>query len=273
MKESLVKYLAGLLDADGSMSFGFKRDYNREDTFFISLRISLAASDKVDRQGFVESLPFETGMGVTSRYGKHKQYINWIISKRSHIEMIVPRLVKHMVVKGKHWNWMFTLWRKHLKGQKTFSSHNREMLTQAVKESRKTQAGPLKPKKHVTWAWLAGYLDGDGCYSYRSGKYKGYRDRVYKQWTIKVTAIAHITDIVVLDLLKKCFGGRIVPMNKSQNIMIWERSLGYQSRSFALNFLPKVAKHSRLKRHKIDRMIHHHRQRLSVPGAKAQAIV
>lgn len=273
MKESLIKYLAGLLDADGSMSYGFKRDYNREDTFFISLRLSLAASDVVDKNGFVENLPFETGMGCTSRYGKKKQYINWIVGKRSDLEMIVPRLVKHMVVKGKHWNWMFTLWREQLRGEKTFSSYNRKMLTQAVKESRKTQTGPLKPKNHVTWAWLAGYLDGDGCYSYRSGKYKSYRGREYKQWTIKVTAIAHITDIVVLEMLKKCFGGRIVPMNKSSNVMIWERSLGYQNRSFALNFLPKVAKHSRLKRYKIDQMIYHHRQRLSVPGTKVQAIV
>jgi intein/homing endonuclease len=273
MKESFIKYLAGLLDADGSLSFGFKRDYNRDDTFFISLQLKLTAADSVDRNGFVESLPFETGMGTTSRYGKHNQYVVWNISKRSSLEMIIPRLTKHMIVKGKHWYWMFSLWRDYLRGEKTFSSCNREMLTQAVKESRKTKAGPIKPKNHVTWAWLAGYLDGDGCYSYRSGKYKSYRDRTYKQWTIKVTAIAHITDICVLEMLKKCFGGRVVGMNKSSNVMIWERSLGYQNRSFALNFLPKVAKHSRLKRYKIDQMIHHHRQRLSVPGVTAQAIV
>jgi hypothetical protein len=55
--------------------------------------------------------------------------------------------------------------------------------------------------------------------------------------------------------------------NKDGSNKYWRRGLGQPNRSFALRFLPNLAKHSRLKRHKIDAIIHHHQQRLSVPGA------
>jgi hypothetical protein len=88
-----------------------------------------------------------------------------------------------------------------------------------------------------------------------------------------VSAVAHTNDICVFEFLQKSFGGLIQNQGQSENMFIWKRALGYQNRSFALRFLPNVAKHSRLKRRKIDQMIHHYRQRLSVPGTKVQATV
>jgi len=271
MNESLIKYLAGLLDADGSLSFSWKRDQNRVDCFFISLSLRLTASDNVDRHKFVESLPILTGMGTTSRYGKNNQFVAWNINKRSHLEMILPRLVKHMIIKAQHWNWLLESWREY-RGN-TFTEKEREAITQASKESRKLRVGPLRQKNYPSGAWIAGYLDGDGCYHYRSGKYKSYKGRSYQQWTIKVSAVSHITDKIGLEMLQHTFGGRIVGQGQSDNVLVWERSLGYQNRSFALKFLSKMARYSRLKRHKIGQMIHHHRQRLSVPGTKVQATV
>ncbi len=103
MEESLVEYLAGLLDADGSLSFSFKHDQNREGRYFIGLALRLTASDAVDQNGFVESLPEITGMGTTSRYGRKQQFVVWNVSKLSDLERLIPRLTKHMVVKAKHW--------------------------------------------------------------------------------------------------------------------------------------------------------------------------
>ena len=61
MKETLVKYLAGLMDADGSLSFTFKNyEKSSEDVFFLGLNMSLASSDAVDRAGFIERLSEET---------------------------------------------------------------------------------------------------------------------------------------------------------------------------------------------------------------------
>lgn len=83
---------------------------------------------------------------------------------------------------------------------------------------------------------------------------------------MNVSAVAHVNDIHVLQFLEKSFGGRIQPQGQSDNVMIWIRSVGYQNKDFALGFLPNLAKHSRMKRDKIDAIISHHRQRLSVPG-------
>ena len=266
MNETLVKYLAGLLDADGSLSLAFKHDQNREGRHFIGLVLSLASSDAVDKHGFVETLPKITGMGTTSRYGEKRQFISWKISKRAHLEMLLPRLIKHMCIKAKHWQWLLETWREARSENKTCSNTERIALMDASKESRKLRVGPLRPKNHPTWAWLAGYLDGDGWYNYRSGVYKKRGANPSRQWSINVGAAAHINDAEVLEFLQRSFGGKIRDHGQSDNVKVWVRSLGHQNRSFALRFLPKLAKHSRLKRHKIDAIIHHHRQRLSVPG-------
>jgi hypothetical protein len=272
MNESLVKYLAGLCDADGSLSFNLKRDPKRADRYFVGLLLHLCAADAVDRDRFVSSLPEQIGMGAVTRYGARKQFTNWTVAKRSELEMLLPRLIKHMVVKAQHWQWMLEYWRQH-RGQeyseRTVSHDQRAALTAACKESRKTRRGPLKPKNHPTWAWFAGYLDGDGCYTYR----KNRAHTGYWQWTINVSAVAHVNDIGVLEFLQKAFGGLIIAHGQSDDVKVWRRSLSYQNRSFALRFLPKLTKHSRMKKHKIDQMIHHHRQRLSVPGTKVQATV
>lgn len=263
MNESLIKYLAGLLDADGSLSFAFKADTNREGQFFVGLVLSLASSDAVDTNGFIDSLPEVTGMGGVFRYGAENQFKSWKVSKRADLEMLLPRLIKHMVIKARHWQWLLEQWREFRVGygDRNCDATKRTELSNLSKVSRNERVGPLKPKNHPTWAWLAGYLDGDGCYSYRS-----YTVNDYNQWSIYVSAVAHIYDISVLEFLQRSFGGSIVDQGQSDNVKVWRRSLGYQHRSFAESFLPNLSKHSRLKRQKIDAILSHHRQRLSVPG-------
>lgn len=261
LNESLVKYLAGLLDADGSLSFGFKEDSNRPGRFFVTLRLNLSSSDAVDKAGFVDSLPGVTDMGAVYRYGADKQFTQWYVSKRAHLEMLLPRLLKHMVLKACHWEWLLNEWRG-FRGT-SISAEERKRLGEDSKQSRKERLGPLKPKNHPTWAWVAGYLDGDGCYTYRRHLIK---DTGYWQWTMNVSAVAYVGDALVLEFLHRTFGGKLSP--KRETMVEWKRSLGYHNRSFALRFLPRVARHSRLKRHKIDAIIHHHQQRLSVSGPK-----
>lgn len=265
MKESLVKYLAGLLDADGSLSLSFKRDNNRPDRYFVGLMLSLSSSDKVDRKGFVLTLPAQTGMGAVSRYGDRSQYTQWRVTRRADLEMMLPRLIKHMVIKAKHWQFLLDSWRDLRRT--SVSGREMDALRAAGKESRRLRDGPLKPKKHPTWAWLAGYLDGDGWYSRR------YCKSPQNYWAMRVGAVAHVNDAAVLRFLQESFGGSIKPHGQSESCEIWYRSLGVRDASFALRFLPNLAKHSRLKRHKIDQMIHHHRQRLSDSAPAGEATV
>lgn len=265
MDESLVKYLAGLLDADGSMSFNFKRDQNRQDRYFVGLTLNLSSSVAVDKKCFVDTLPALTGFGSVSYYGANRQFKTWTVAKRAELEMLVPRLVKHMVIKARHWQWLFETWRelRGAYGENACSGEKRQSLTEASKKSRNERVGPLKPKNHPTWGWLAGYIDGDGTYHYRRYTVNGYT-----QWSIFVSVVAHTNDISALHFLEKAFGGSIQDQSAGANCKVWRRSLGYQNRSFAERFLPKLAKHSRLKREKIEEILSHHQQRLSVPGVE-----
>lgn len=265
MNETEVKYLAGLLDADGSMSFSFKRTDNNNGRYYVGLQISLCASDAIDRKGFVSGLSDAHCIGTVHRDGRFRQNAVWIVSKRAHVEMLVPRLTKHMVIKARHWDWMLHRWRDIRAGGSSVSEAERAMISDSARAGRRDNVGPLKPKKHVTWAWLAGYLDGDGWFIHRCYKNKRYG---HDEWAMKMGAVAHENDACGLELIQHSIGGRIKPHTQSDSLRVWELGLGPRNRSRALSLLPNIAKHSQLKREKIDGIIHHHRQRLSVPASK-----
>lgn len=265
MNETMVKYLAGLLDADGTLGYSFRIDPRGRSVYFVGLRMGLASSAAVDKEGFIKALHEKTGMGHLAVHGEDGKFHTWVVAKRSDLEMLLPRLIKHMVIKAKHWQWMLDRWRAGRSGDRggwVLSPEEKERLVEESKLSRRTRVGPLKPKNHPTWAWLAGYLDGDGTYHYRSNR----AHTGYVQWQLAVSAVAHVNDIHVLEFLQKAFGGQIAGQGQSDNVKVWRRSLGYQNKDFALRFLPNLAKHSKLKRDKIDAIISHHQQRLSVPG-------
>lgn len=262
MNESLVKYLAGLLDADGSLSLECHRGY--DDRVRISLKLHLTAADSIDSHGFVATLPELTGLGSVSRYGG--RYTQWFVGHRNELEMLIPRLTKHMVIKAQHWQWLLEFWREFRsqeKGQKSLSEEQWLALQAEARRSRVERVGPLKPKNHPTWAWLAGYLDGDGCFSFRTSKNKNMR----------LSVTAHEADAIAIEMLQKAFGGSIAVNSARPSCRVWWRGLGPANRSFALGFLPKLVKHSRFKRHKIEQMIHFHQQRLSVSAPAGDAIV
>lgn len=266
MNESLVKYLSGLLDADGSLSFMYQKPRPTSDKFYVSLMLTLAASDTVDKHGFVESLPSLTGFGAVYRTdAKNLQCKTWTMTKRADLEMILPRVIKHMVVKGKHWQWLLDTRREH-RGVPIAES-DCERLSAAMKKSRVDNVGPIKPKNHPTWAWLAGYLDGDGHYTYKCANKKN------GCLNISVGATAHENDAVVLEFLHKAFGGHIYPHAGAAHVKRWRRNLGPRDASFALRFLPRVAQHSRLKRYHIDQILSIHSQRLTVSAPTGDVIV
>lgn len=271
MKESLIKYLAGLLDADGALSFHFDETGNtgnRTGRYTVNLRMTLAAADTIDTKGFVASLPALTGMGTATR---HRNLTWWRIQKRADLEKLLPRIIKHMVVKARHWQWLLETWRTYrgAHGECLCDEARRAELSAQSKLSRKN-VGPIKPKNHPTWAWLAGYLDGDGTYQYRQRRMK---DGTTK-WVVEVSASAHVDDASVLEFLHRSLGGRICNQYPDGRLKMWTRPLGHRNRSFTLRALPKLARHSNLKRHKIDAILNHSRQqRLSVSAPTGDAIV
>jgi len=257
MNEELVKYLSGLLDADGSISFNFNNPNKDKSAYTLSLRVGLASSDAVDTHGFVESLPGLTGFGSVARHGSRDQFTAWVVTSKGNLEMLVPRLAKHMVAKGAHLQRMFDKWRER-RGTLLPVAECDE-LREFSKGSRYA-GGPIKPKNHPSWAWLAGYLDGNGCY--RSSKCKSgfYNGQQCYRWQASVQAACHLGDVGVLAFIQKAHGGYVKKHSRSGNCMIWERSLGKKDSSFALSFLAELVGHSRLKKHKIEQLIAFHRQ-------------
>lgn len=243
MTETEVKYLAGLIDADGSIGFEFtnKRVY---------LALSLISAESIDRHGFVKSLPELTGAGTvcekTRSVETWAKVAVWKVTKAKDLEMLLPRLIKHMVIKGKHFQRMLEKWLEYR--SIVLEEHIIEQLRLFAKMSR-SDAGPVKPKKHPTWAWVAGYLDGDGSFVYKQAPSHN-TPRMFVQ------ATAHENDKVALELLHKAFGGNLNSRGKTcPHIWDWKHSLGRSNQAFAIHFLTKVHRHIRLKKHKIETML------------------
>lgn len=262
MKESDAKYLAGLIDADGWVSLKFTS--RASGLKAVQCKLGLSASTSVDKDGkFMQSLPAMTGCGSTyfeeRRADKHADRNHWTVGARSDLERLIPRLAKHSVIKAHLLQGCLEVLRA-TKGLE-YTDEQVEGFKQLAQKLRK-QTGPLKPKNHLSWAYTAGYLDGDGSYSNR--KYKGI-------WHRKVSAVCHPDDKVIRDYLIKCYGG--TTWTDQAGNLRWSRSLGLHNRAFAERFLSKMARYSKLKRHKIDMILHGNRQRLSEKRATAQATV
>jgi hypothetical protein len=265
--ETDIKYLSGLMDADGSLVFHFS-PYG--DRYNVSLKLVLQQSLSIDHEGrFIDWL---------NTFGGFKQFVKirdevhpnwsdanrWTVTSNEELNMLIPRLTKHMVIKAKHWQAMLERYNK-IYG-KSVNSIEMNELKEFAKTSRKN-VGPLKDKKHPTWAWVAGYIDGDGCYYMRHRK---------KNWGIATELLVRVTchndDVQSLYLLQKAFGGSL-KANNHENTHYWSRNLGNADKDFAIHFLRKMVRHSRLKKHKIEQLLHHHLQRLNEPTSTDDAIV
>lgn len=245
--ETEIKYLAGLMDADGCLSFRFTDNY-------CYLELSLAASESIDKHGYVDSLGERAGSVSIREYPgtNWSPSHQWRVSKRSELNMLLPRIIKHMVVKGKHWNNLFT---KYTELKATLLTDSEIEKLKTWSSASRKEAGPLKPKNHPTWAWTAGFLDGDGYYSLQYGKVKHSPNYC----SLRMGAVCHKDDRVSLDLLHKAFGGNF---KEEGDILRWYRNLGPRDKSFAVPFLQKVHAHSKLKKWKIEQMLAFHNNQL-----------
>jgi hypothetical protein len=262
--ETEIKYLAGILDADGSLFFHFKK---YKDRFNVSLKLVLQQSESIDKNGkFIKSLNEKCGFIQTIELDNP----NWsnanrlTITSNKELNMLLPRLLKHMVVKARHWDRLFSKYNS-IYG-KSVTEDEKNKLKEFSLASRK-DVGPLKPKNHPTWAWIAGFIDGDGCYYMRTRK-KG--KGIWKELIVQV--VSSDDDKTVLEFLHKNLGGHL-KNNSYENTHLWTRNLGIKDRSFAIKFLRKMVRHSKLKKHKIESMLQYHLQRLSESTSKEEAIV
>lgn len=252
-KETEIKYLAGLLDADGSLSITHNNGY-------LGLSLNLELAESCDRDGkYIKSLAARDGNLYTRKREENWVQTNtWKVTKRSSLEMFLPRVIKHMVIKAKHWNNLLCLFREYQ--GKHISVNEYDLLAEQSKISREN-SGPLHDKIHPTWAWVTGYLEGDGWFMIRVRP---------KQVEIQTGAVCQMSDVVALKLLQKAFGGIV---KEDRGHMRWIRNLGPKDSSFAKHFCSKLVQHSQLKTHKIEQILSYHSQRLNEISPKGRVIV
>lgn len=254
MNETDIKYLAGLLDADGSFFYNYSS--NRA---YLTVALDLTTGIDKDMK-FTNWLCQELGV----RPSVHKRPLNAagvdsikiVVSKRATIEMLVPRLLKYLVVKGSHLKRLYDKWTE-VRGRRLSDDEVSE-LKEFTTNSRKI-ASPVKPREWLPKAYVAGFIDGDGCYCMKKSS-----------GTYNVSTVSHVQDRVIADLLFKQYGGRI---HYQEDWIRWVHPLGRTNKSFAIKFLRDMHKHSRLKRHKIEAFLHYHSQRLTEETPTGEVIV
>ena len=240
-KETEIKYLAGLFDADGWIIFVNRGGY-------LHLEAGIEQAETTDRDGkYIKWLCEMCGTYSTRerREGWARTH-TWRIAARKDLEMLLPRLVKHCHTKGRHLNFMLEPYRE----MKAVPISDEEFLAyqEAARESR-DKAGPLKPKNHPTWAWLAGFLDGDGYYMIRKRP---------KQTEIRVGVHTGKQDLPTLEFLQKALGGVIKDRG---NTVEWVRNLGPRDRAFCQNLLRRLLRYNPMKKWKMERILEFHSTR------------
>jgi hypothetical protein len=248
--ETESKYLAGLLDADGSLSFGMKGGR-------LSLSFELTMAESIDRDGkYAKYLSSKVGNLYTRKRNENWATVNeWKIGARSDLEKFLPHVIKHMVARGKKWDFMLRTFREYRGVEIT-----REELLE-LREQANRLSGPVKPKNHPSWAWVAGIIDGDGWYMKRVRP---------KQIEMQVGVVTNMNETASLELLHKAFGG---VLKDDRGHKRWIRNLGPRDKAFALHFLRKMVVHSRLKKWKIEQLLSTYSQRLSDSTPTGDAIV
>ena len=248
--ETEKKYLAGLMDADGSLCYVHNHGY-------LHLAMSISMSESIDRNGeYCNYLGDKVGKLYSRKRDDNWAIQNeWVVRKRTDLEKTLPHITKHMVVKGKKWQHMLEVFRNH----KARKITDEEFLK--LRETANALRGSIKKKNHPTWAWTAGYIDGDGWYL------KRVRPRQIEQ---HVGVVSHPDHPEGVELLHKAFGG-VLKMDRGH--LRWIKNLGPRDRQFTISFLKKMVNHTHLKKWKIEQLLSTYSQRLSDLTPKGDAIV
>jgi hypothetical protein len=199
------KYLAGLIDADGS--FGVR--YFRRSQGDFRPAMFLQVSQKATKNRILYLLQESFGGAVhtvdtTTGFGGSATSV-WSVPHTEAMKLLY-RLDKYMVVKRGRAPLMIDY------------IHNNRRVTEDRLEAHRAQLDVLRRFSHKlpnypSRKWMAGYFDGDGCFASRIDKKSGYT-----YLSLRVTA--HKDDANGVLLLHKAFGG-LINYSKGENLPCW----------------------------------------------------
>lgn len=214
------KYMAGFLDADGSVMVRARIGACPD--------LCISVAQKVDGLPILEYAQQQFGGHIRYRHdGAHAE----LCMRSAAARKCVERLKKYMVLKRHHAERMLEL------VDRKVVLHTEEEV-QAVREEVKLirSYGADRIPNFPARKWLAGYFDGDGSFSVKICKKTGY---AYPTATI-LAAKNYTVGIV---LLQQAFGGRICAIGENA---LWQLQLSQPSK--AKEFLGYFQQHLHLKR-------------------------
>lgn len=182
---------------------------------------------------------------------------------------ILPHLIKHLRIKATHLDNLAFLY-KELRSVSL--SPEAVLELKEFSQCSRQNSRWLKKPKHPSFAWVAGFLDGDGCYFYRE-RYKSFKSEQKRSTSLKVKVTGHLEDTFCLEWLKESFKGHVY-FYKEAKSSFWVRNLGKSDSVFALDFLKQMRKYSCISRKyiRICEMISYHenlkQQRLNKEDSK-----
>jgi len=217
------KYIAGFLDADGSIQLMW-RPVDRVDSNPEVRRayLSIEFGQKTDQDEVLYRIQAAIGGKIThpERQGQPPVTILKVWGKQA--LMAMSRIRKHLVIKRHYANVVMDMHGK---------AFNVSEARVHMKEQRKMKSLPLPnfPPRQ----WLAGYFDGDGTISVRIGS-----GRTSAQPTAEIVASGYDSEGV--EIIHKVFGGSLKASKERSHLVKWTLTM---PPSKAKEFLGYFAKH------------------------------
>ena len=212
-----VKYVAGFVDADGSILVHVqKRDNNR-----YGLYPKVNIGQLTFRDHLLREIAEEYDVPLYSREHADMTLIDLTGTKA---ERFLQLIKKHLVVKDDLAEYVLNLPRE-------VSGEELKSIKKTIKFLRRKD---LSTKNHPSRKWMAGYIDGDGCFTGRVNS-RGVL-------TTRLTIASSCDALAGINLIKKAFGGSVRIVGNSS---YYELNLGVSKTKELYEF---CGKHLRIKK-------------------------
>ena len=199
------KYLAGFLDADGSIQVYWRHlDRDKKTPEIQKPYLCLEFSQEIKQDEVLYLIQRDYGGAISYRERASGSHLGTLKIFGKPAELILNRIRKFLVIKAAYADTVLSILREAL---------NRKETSKWLKEERKKDRTVIQ--QFPSRKWLAGYIDGDGCLQARVGK-----GRTSAQPVIEICTIDY--DRVGIDLIQKNFGGSI---NIKNGIVKWTMTM------------------------------------------------
>ncbi|MCZ4284548.1 LAGLIDADG family homing endonuclease [Marinobacter salarius] len=182
------KYIAGFLDSDGSIGIAYRYIGKSRDSSQMRTHVMLSFTQLTRRDEVLHRI--QEVIGGSLQYNEERQATCLkLLGKKA--EMALARIQKHLVIKRHYAAVVLDI---------VGNIVDRKETTAFLKAERKRKSLPLP--NYPSRKWMAGYLDGDGCFGVRVPK-----NRTSAQITLEASSSDY--DSEGIELIHKAFGGSI----------------------------------------------------------------